>query len=69
MESISNFLEKFNKREINETEMQLQIILLERAKILSDDREHKEGVPPRSGVKELAFKYTKLYKDKICLSS
>ena len=39
---MSSILEMFYKGEIDETEMQIHIILLKKAKISLEDREHKE---------------------------
>ena len=69
MESILRIVKKFNKGEIDETEMQMSIILLENPNITTEDEEHKEEASPMSWLKELALKSAKFYNEKIGLSS
>ena len=68
MDFMSSIFEKFSKGEIFETEIQMHILLLEKAKISSEDREHKEEASSISGMEELALKSTKFYNDKKDLS-
>ena len=66
MESMDSIVEKLNKGEIDEAEMEF-IILLENIEIKHEDGKHKVVALTRSGMKELALKSNKFYEDKIKL--
>ena len=44
---MSSILDKLNKEKIDETVMQIHIILLEKVNVSSEDREHKEEASSR----------------------
>ena len=62
---MGSILEKFNKGEIDEAEMEALLFQLENTEITTEDGKHKEVT--RSGMKELALKSNMFYEDKIKL--